>query len=325
MRGTIFLILVGITLARLSSLERLTVAGRIELPGVEGRFDHFAFDAASGRLFVAALGNNSIEVIDTHAAKRMTSVRGGDEPQGLGFVAPGQLIVANGGTGEVQFREGDDLHVAARLETVGDADNVRSDFAARRAYVGVGSGALLAIDPSTGKKLNEVRLAAHPESFQLERVGPRIFVNVPNAHQIAVVDRQTMSILATWKITAAAANYPMALDEDGRRLFVVCRNPPRALVYDPTSGAMTASFETVGDADDVFWDARRKRLYVIGGEGFVDVFQQAGDDRFTRAAHLATGSGARTGLFVSEIDRLFVAVPHRGGQQAAILVLEPRD
>jgi DNA-binding beta-propeller fold protein YncE len=319
------LTLVAITLARLSSLEPLAISGRIELPGVEGRFDHFAFDPASGRLFVAALGNNSIEVIDTHVAKRVTSVRGVDEPQGLGFVAPGTLIVANGGTGEVQFREGDDVHVAARLETVGDADNVRCDTAARRAYIGVGSGALVAIDPAGGKKLSEVHLPAHPESFQLERTGVRIFINVPNAHQVAVVDRQSMSIAATWKITAAAANYPMALDEDAKRLFVVCRSPARALVYGTTTGAMTASFETVGDADDVFWDARRKRLYVIGGAGFVDVFQQAEGDRFTRVAHLATGSGARTGLFVSEIDRLFVAVPHRGAQQAAILMLEPRD
>jgi DNA-binding beta-propeller fold protein YncE len=323
--GLILLSLVACACAAPRAEMPLTIAGRIELPGVEGRFDHFAFDSASGRLFVAALGNNSIEVIDTHDAKRVTSVRGVDEPQGLGFVAPGTLIVANGGTGEVQFREGGDLHVAARLETVGDADNVRYDSAARRAYVGVGSGALVAIDPPGAKKMNEVHLPAHPESFQLEPTGARIFINVPNAHQVAVVDRQSMSIVATWKVTAAAANYPMALDEDAKRLFVVCRSPARALVYDTTGGALTESFETVGDADDVFWDGRRKRLYVIGGTGFIDVFQQAEGNRFTRVAHLATGSGARTGLFVSEIDRLFVAVPHRGEQRAAILMLEPRD
>jgi hypothetical protein len=306
-------------------VDPLAIVGRVELPGVEGRFDHFAYDAASGRLFVAALGNNTIEVIDTRAAKRLTSGRGVDEPQGLAFVPPGRLIVANGGTGDVQVREGQDLHVVATVKTEGDADNVRYDAEARRAYVGVASGALVSIDPASGKKLGDVRLAAHPESFQLERSGPRIFVNVPNAHQVAIVNRESMSVASTWKITAAAANYPMALDEEGDHLFVVCRNPARVLVYGITSGKMTASVETVGDADDVFWDARRKRLYVIGGQGFVDVVQPQGSDRFASVAHVTTGSGARTGFFVGEIDRLFVAVPHRGTQAAGILILEPRD
>jgi YVTN family beta-propeller protein len=322
--GGIILMLLTCALAP-PAADPLGIVGRVALPAVEGRFDHFTYDPASGRLFIAALGNNSIEVIDTRTTKRATSVRGVDEPQGLAFVPPGRLIVANGGTGEVQVREGQDLHVVASIKTEGDADNVRYDPAAGRAFVGVASGALVAIDPAGGKKLGEVRLPAHPESFQLERAGTRIFVNVPNAHQLAVVDRQSMSIVATWKVAAAAANYPMALDEDGKRLFVVCRNPARVLVYNVTSGAMTMSVETVGDADDVFWDARRKRLYVIGGQGFVDVIQPQAGDRFGSVAHLATGSGARTGLFVPEIDRLFIAVPHRGAQAAGILVLEPRD
>jgi DNA-binding beta-propeller fold protein YncE len=303
----------------------LAVVGRIELPAVEGRFDHFAFDAAGGRLFVAALGNNTIEVIDIHSQKRLASARGVDEPQGLAFVPPGRVIVANGGTGDVQFREGQDLHLVATVKTAGDADNVRYDAAAQRVYAGVGSGAIIAIDPSSSKKVGEVRLGAHPESFQLERAGTRILVNVPNVHQVAVVDRQSMSVTGTWRVSAAAANYPMALDEDGRRLFVVCRKPARVLVYDTTSATMVRSFETVGDADDVFWDARRKRLYVIGGEGFVDVVQRGNGDGFTRIARVTTGSGARTGLFVPEIGRVFVAVPHRGTQAAAILVLETRE
>jgi YVTN family beta-propeller protein len=305
--------------------DPLRIVGRIELPGVEGRFDHFAYDPASGRLFVAALGNNSVEVIDTRASKRVTSVRGVDEPQGLAFVAPRRLIVASGGTGDVQIREGQDLHLVTSITTRGDADNIRYVPDGGRAYVGVGSGALVAIDPAGGKKLAEVSLAAHPESFQIERAGSRVFVNVPNAHQIAVVDRQSMSVTATWKVTAAAANYPMALDEDERRLFTVCRHPARVLVYDMTSGAMTTSVATIGDADDVFWDARRKRLYVIGGQGFVDVVQSETGNAFKSVAHVSTGSGARTGLFVPDTDRLFVAVPHRGAQPAVMLILEPRD
>ncbi len=309
----------------LPAAEPLAIVGRVDLPGVEGRFDHFAFDSATGRLFVAALGNNTIEIIDTRSGKRLGSVRDVDEPQGLGFVPPGRLIVANGGSGDVQLREGKNLHVVANIKTQGDADNVRYDAALQRVYVGVGTGALVAIDPASGKALGEVPLGAHPESFQLERMAARVFVNVPNLHQVVVVNRQSMSVADRWKVADAAANYPMTLDEEGSRLFVVCRKPARVLVYDTTAGTRTTAFDAVGDADDVFWDARRKRLYVIGGEGFVDVFQRQADGRYTRLAHLPTGPGARTGLFVPAIDRLFVAVPHRGAQGAGILMLETRE
>jgi DNA-binding beta-propeller fold protein YncE len=326
MRSSVMVsVLIACTLGAASSGDPLGIVGRVELPGVEGRFDHFAFDAASGRLFVAALGNNTIEVIDTRSSTRLAAARGVDEPQGLAFVPPARLIVANGGTGDVQVREGEDLHVVASVRTAGDADNVRYDAEGRRAYVGVGAGALAAIDPIGGKAKGQVPLGAHPESFQLEREGPRVFVNVPDLHQIVVVNRQSMTVAGRWKVNAAAANYPMALDEDGGRLFVACRNPARVLLYDIASGTMADSIETVGDADDVFWDRARKRLYVIGGEGFVDVIQQQSGGRLTRLAHVATASGARTGLFVPEIARLFVAVPHRGARGAAILMFETRD
>ncbi len=322
--ATVLLALIGNVLSVRSAVP-LAVVGRIDLPGVEGRFDHFAFDPATSRLFVAALGNNTIEVIDVAAAKRVTSVRGVEEPQGLAFVPSNRLIVANGGSGDVQIREGDDLHVTAKVTTAGDADNVRYDSKAQRAYAGVASGALVAIDAAKGAKAGEVKLPAHPESFQLERDGPRIFVNVPNAHAIVIVDRSTMSAVGTWQVTTATANYPMTLVDDDHRLLAMCRNPPRALIYDTSSGKMTGSFDIVGDADDAFFDAARKRLYVIGGQGFVDVFQRDDADHYKAIGRVATAAGARTGLFVSEINRLFVAVPHRGGQQAAIMVLEPRD
>ena len=132
-----------------------------------------------------------------------------------------------------------------------------------------------------------------------------------------------MKVLATWPVSGAKANYPMALDEANHRLFVGCRRPAKVLVYDTSSGKETGAFDIVGDTDDLFYDAVRKRLYVTGGEGFLDVFQdEAG--RFNRLAHIATAAGARTSLFVPDLSRLYLAVPHRGNQKAEIRVYEAR-
>jgi DNA-binding beta-propeller fold protein YncE len=201
---------------------------------------------------------------------------------------------------------------------------VRYDASAKRLYVGFGSGALAAIGPAEAKILGEVKLPAHPESFQLERSGSRIYVNVPNADRIAVVDRGTMKVVAAWPVVGAKSNFPMALDEPNHRLFVGCRRPAKLLLFDTTTGKALTSFDIVGDTDDLFYDAARKRLYVSGGGGYIDVFQNQEGARFTRTARIATAAGARTSLFVAEQSRLYLAVPHRGGQKAEIRVYEAR-
>jgi DNA-binding beta-propeller fold protein YncE len=304
----------------------LNLVRAIELPGVEGRIDHLAFDAAGQRLFVAALGNNTVEVLDTKAGTHIKSLPGFREPQGIAIAADAQLVAVANGQGEgLQLLALDGYRPGAVVKLGDDADNVRYDAAAKRLYVGFGGGALAAVNPSEARVLGQVRLAGHPESFQLERSGSRVFVNVPGAKHIAVIDRAAMKVVATWPVTTAAANYPMALDEANHRLFVGCRRPAKALVYDTTTGKETASIDIVGDTDDLFYDSTRKRLYVSGGDGFIDVVQDQGGNRFSRTAHLATAAGARTSLFVPDQNRLFLAVPHRGNQKAEVRVYEARD
>ena len=304
--------------------EPLTLTTSIELPRVEGRIDHLAFDAAGQHLFVAALGNNTVEVLDMKAGKHLRSLPGFLEPQGIAVVPDARLIaVANGEGGGVQF-VGDDYRMAQSVRLGDDSDNVRYDAAAKRVYVGFGSGAIAAISTGDAKVLGEAKLAGHPESFQLERSGPRMFVNVPDADHIAVIDRAAMRVMATWPVSTAKANFPMALDEANHRLIVGCRRPARALVYDTTAGKEISAFDIVGDTDDLFFDAARNRLYVSGGEGFIDVFQSDDRNRFTRIMRMPTAAGARTSLFASDLNRLFLAVPHRGGQRAEIRVFDAR-
>src|SRR5581483_4350754 len=303
----------------------LTFVSAIELPRVEGRIDHLAFDARADRVYVAALGNNTVEVLDAKARTHLKSLPGFHEPQGIAVAVDAGLVgVANGEGEGLQLLGVEDFHPTAMAKLGDDSDNVRYDAATKRLYVGYGGGALAAVNPADGRVLAEVKLAGHPESFQLERSGTRAFVNVPTADHIAVVDRSAMKVVATWRVTTARSNFPMALDEANHRLFVGCRRPARALVFDTNSGKEIASFEIVGDTDDLFYDGTRKRLYVSGGEGFLDVVQDQGRNQFSRVAHMPTAAGARTSLFVRDRSRLYLAVPHRGTQTAEIRVFEAR-
>ncbi len=308
-----------------SSPAPFTLVGTIELPGVEGRIDHLAVDVGAQRLFVAALGNNTVEVLDLKSGRHLKSLPGFKEPQGIAVVPDAKLVAVANGQGEgVQFVDASDFHLTKAVRLGDDSDNVRYDGTAKRLFIGFGGGALAVVSPADGKVLAEAKLSGHPESFQLERSGSRAFVNVPTANHIAVVDRTAMKVVATWPVASAKSNFPMALDEPNHRVFVGCRRPAKVLVYDTTTGKESGSFDSVGDTDDLFYDPARKRLYVTGGDGFLDVFQEQDANRFARLAHIATAGGARTSLFVPELTRLYLAVPHRGNQKAEIRIYEAR-
>jgi hypothetical protein len=276
------------------------------------------------RLFVAALGNQTVEVLDVAGGKRLRTLKGLAEPQGLYYdAATGRLFAACAKDGTVKMFDAGTYQLLQTAKFSGDSDNLRYDARANRVLVGYGDGALGLLDMG-GKITGDIPLDAHPESFQLEKNGTRAFVNVPDRKQIQVADLAAGKVIAKWPVTSALKNYPMALDEPHRRLLAGCRAPARMLVFDTETGRQTASVEIVGDTDDIFLDAARSRVYVIGGEGFVDVLEQHGADRYERSAHIATAAGARTGLYVREWSRLFVAVPHRGSQGAEILVFEAR-
>ena len=323
--GVVVLAILLVTVHAGTMQEPLAFVRAVELPHVEGRIDHLAFDAASQRLYVAALGNNSVEVLDADAGTHIKSLPGFREPQGIAVIPDIKSVaVANGEGDGVQLIGAEDYRTGSTIRLGDDADNVRYDAAAKRVYVGFGSGALAAIDPAAAKVLAQAKLAGHPESFQLERGGSRAFVNVPTAQHVAVVDRGSMKVTATWPVTSAGANYPMALDEANHRLFIGCRRPAKVLVFDMTTGKQSASFDTVGDTDDLFYDVARRRVYVTGGEGFIDVVQDQGANGFARVAHIPTAAGARTSLFVADQGRLYLAVPHRGSQKAEVRVFEAR-
>ncbi len=306
--------------------ESLVLKATVPLPGVSGRFDHFAVDTNAHRVFVAALGNDTLEVIDVAAAKRLHTVTGLHKPTGVAFLPEqNQIVVANGNDGTVKVFDGTNYKLIKTITGLDDADNVRLDAKANRIYVGYGDGALAAIDTGSWQQVSTVKLKAHPESFQLEQNGPRIFVNVPDAKQIAVIDRETRAVTATWPMEKFRANFPMAFDESNHRLFVGCRSPARLVAFDTVSGKNLADIAISGDTDDLFYDSARKRVYLSCGEGFIDILSQHGPDKYELKEKIATRAGSRTGFFSPALNQFYLAVPNRGNQSAELRIFEVQN
>jgi len=300
----------------------LQLESKIALGEVSGRIDHFAVDAGRRRLFVAELGNDSVGVVDLEQRKLIRTLAGFKEPQGIEYVPSSDtLYVANAGDGSVRLFRGDGLAPAGRLDLGDDADNIRLDAAAGRLLIGYGNGALAVIDTATRAKIADIPLKGHPEAFQIDAGNGRIFVNVPDAGEIAVIDRGAQKQIASWPMRDAGANFPMAIDDETHLVIVAFRAPARLMAF-AQDGAVAASLPLCGDADDVFVDARRHRLYVSCGEGVVDVFERQGG-AYRRLAGISTVSGARTALYLADPDRLFVAVRASGREPAAIWVFRP--
>ena len=298
----------------------LQLEAKILLGDVRGRIDHMAVDLKRQRLFVAELGNDSVGVVDLANHSVIRTIVGLNEPQGVGYEASTDtLFVANAQDGSVRLFEGNEYNATGRIELGSDADNVRIDTAAGHVVIGYGAGGLAVFDPSTRSKLQNAPLEAHPESFQI--VEDRIFVNLPNAHAIAVVDSTSGKQIANWPMDQGG-NFAMTVDRARSRILVAFRSPPALAAFAMTDGKSVATTETCGDVDDLFVDAKRNRVYVSCGAGFVDVFD-ASATSYRRIARVSTATGARTSLFVPEIDRLLVAVRAGPAGPAAIWMFKP--
>ena len=303
----------------------LELVATIPMPGVKGRIDHFAVDVKGRRLFIAALGNDTVEVLDVASNRHMKSIPGFGEPQGVLYLPQSnRLYVASGSANRVDVLDAASLATVKRIDKLDDADNVRFDAAAGTVMVGYGKGALRLLKADDAQSAGDIKLAGHPESFQLETEGKRAFVNVPTSQHVAVVDRAKREVIATWPVSGAKSNFPMALDEKGRRLFVGARSPAVLLVYDIDMGKNVAKLPIGGDTDDVFFDTQRKRIYVVCGEGRIDVFRQETTDRYPLETSIKTAPRARTGLFVPELEKLYVAAPASGASAAQVFVYQVR-
>lgn len=293
----------------------------ITLPDVSGRIDHLAFDPEHQMVFVAALGNNTVEVVDLKNRKVIHTIKNLDEPQGIAFIPESKnLIVANGGNGECTIFDAGIFRKIKSVKLAGDADNVRHDPASKRIYVGYGNGAIAIIDATNYQLIADVKLSGHPESFQLDKAANKIYVNVPDEKQIEVIDLNKNTITDRWKMTEASSNFPMSLDEVNHRLFIGCRHPAKLVIIDTQTGKPINSLEITGDVDDIFYNKTKQQIYLSCGAGNVDIFNQTSANIYTANGKVSTHSGARTSLFIAELNLLIVASPSGFNGKASLLV-----
>jgi DNA-binding beta-propeller fold protein YncE len=310
----------------------LLLETQIPLANVKGRIDHLSVDVKGQRLFVAAVENHTVEIIDLKSGKDAHTLTDLAEPQGVFYEPSTNRLFVACGDGVVKIFDGTTFRVLKSVKFTDDADNIRYDQRDRQVIVGYagakqlrnrkdGDGGLGFLD-SNGKKAGDIAIDAHPESFQLEKSGSRVFVNVPDRKEIEVIDLNRRSTVVRWPITSEENNFPMALDESHKRLLVGCWTPPRLLIFDTATGKQTTSAEIAGKTDDLFYDADRARVYVLTSPGFLEVFEQKDADHYARVARYSTPPGTQTGLFVPEWGKLFAAVRRQGGQSAEIRVYQ---
>jgi hypothetical protein len=310
-------------------IQPLQLEEQIPVPNVAGRIDHFSADPKRKRIFVSALGNNSLEVIDVFAGRVIHSIKGLAEPQGPLYV-PGvdKLYVANAQDGKVRVYDGATYTLQKTIDFGEDPDNMRYDEASKMVFVGFGQeeGGIAMIDPKTDERVGQVyKTGGHPESFQVEASGGHIFANVPDAGNVVEsIDRKTGAV-TKWPLKGVRSNYAMALNEGDHRLFTITRKTPMMVVLDTQSGKESARLRAAGECDDVYFDAARKRIYVIGGEGMISVFQQNDPDHYELLANVPSAVGIRTGYYYAKRDRFYVAVPAKGNEPAQVWTYEAED
>jgi len=294
---------------------------KIPLPDIKGRIDHMDINLKDQVVYVAALGNNTVEAVDLRNSKIIHSIKNLDEPQGIGYIPQNnEIFVANGGNGDCYFYNARNFEKIAAIHLSSDADDVRYDSAERKIYVGYGAGGIAIIDADSHKQTSDIKLPAHPESFQIDKKLNLLFVNLPDAHMVAAADLNQVKLINKWVRNSPTANFPMALDTIQHRVFIGYRHPVKLVVLDGKPGNEISMNTMTGDADDLYYDYETKEIFVSGGDGHISIFRQRGKNIYEQIANILTSSGARTSLFIPQLKLFVVAARASSGKIANLFV-----
>ena len=293
----------------------------ISLPNVRGRIDHLDINLNDQVIYIAALGNNSVEIVDLKNGKDIHSIPGLDEPQGVCYIPQKhEIFVANGGNGDCYFFNASSFEKTGTVHLLSDADDVRFDSASSKIFVGYGEGGIAVIDASTHKQTGDVKLPAHPEGFQIDNTSNIILVNVPDKNMIGIIDLKQLKLIDKWSGNSHTANFPIAVDASHHCAFIGYRHPAKLVVVDTKNGKEVSTYNMVSDVDDLYFDNEKRRVYISGGGGFINIFQLDGVNTFKQIANIPTRNGARTSLFIPQLKFFVLAERAESGNAAQLIV-----
>ena len=267
--------------------------------------------------------NTTLEIVDLKSGKPWRSLEG-EKPAAARYAAEFNQLYVPRGQGLFIY-DGKTLALTNRVDLQSNLDELQYDIRAKELYVGcmtAGKTGIAVIGIPEGKLLGQIVLPARPQGIAVEHNGKHMFANMPSLKQIAVIDRETRTLVATWPVADAQGNTPIALDEAHHRLFIGARQPAKLLVFDTTTGKSVADIAIHGDTDDLFYDVAHRYIYVSCGEGFIDVIDQRSPDRYELRARIPTVAGARTSTFSPELNAFYLGVPRRGNDPAELRVFQ---
>lgn len=294
----------------------LELVQTIALKGKAGNLDHTALDKKHDRLLVANSPVNALDVVDLKAGTLLKRVRNQQGIQGIAYAPDLDRVFVGLGTGGFcNVFSGDDYKLLKTIKFADDADNVRYDPRTHLVYVAHAEKALGVIDGQSLELKADIALPGSGESFQLDPSRPRLYLNVPSPSQVVLIDTEKNEVAANWPLKLAEANFPMALDAASHRIYIGCRKEPMVVVLDSETGKELGSAAIGKDVDDLYHDAKRKRLYASCGEGFIAVLRQADGDKWELQEKVPTAEGAKTAYFDADTGRYFLVMPKQEGKE----------
>jgi len=298
----------------------------IPLPHVSGRIDHLSIDLKNHRLFISALGYNSVVVLSLKTEKIIHRISGLENPQGVLYIPKlNKLFVSTAGDGKLFVYNATNYHLQKTIDFGDDADNLRYDSASGIVYVAYGSGGIGLVNAKNDQLIKKIPLDGHPEAFSIDNRDSLIFVNIPDARELATISPKNYQVVNKTSFISSLGNFPMALDSDHHRLFVGFRLPPRMRVLNSRTLKTIAILKIDRDADDIYYDAQKKQIYISCGGGYLEVIRQETPDTYKLQDRIKTAEGARTSLYVPQQKYFYLAVPESEQNSAQIRIYQRGD
>jgi hypothetical protein len=329
--------------------QALKLVQTIPLPRVKGRLDHMGVDLEKNRLFVAAVANNSLEVVDLTGGRVLKSLSGFKDTQDALFLGGDfNKLYVSSLDGHVRVFQGESFWLVQDFKVEPDPNRLFYDPTTDLIYFGYGGQnagfdaygrvGILQAKPGAGyDRLVADMIAPTPRPGHLAEMAMddngMLLICDSRAHMIYQFDTRKRELIKSWAARGDGAG-DMSLDRTGHRLFVGTRTPPEMTVYDSLSGKEIQNLPGPETMDGVHYDPKLKRVYVTGGRwygtpdaspGWVYVYQQKDPDHYETISKIQTRPGSGTSLFVPQLNRLYVASQAIGDHDAAILVFEPEQ